>query len=62
MGEMAQIFISEIEWLAVLKFRATCLSTSLFPTESKSRLYEKFSSGLMTICQDLRNFLPLAEN
>ena len=30
MGEMAQTFISEIEWLAVLKCRATGLSTSLF--------------------------------
>ena len=28
MGEMAQTFISEIEWLAVLKCRATGLSTS----------------------------------
>ena len=28
MGEMAQIFISEIEWLAALKCRATGLSTS----------------------------------
>ena len=33
MGEMAQIFISEIEWLAALKCRATGLSTSLFLTE-----------------------------
>ena len=35
MGEMAQIFISEIEWLAALKCRATGLSTSLFPTERR---------------------------
>ena len=28
MSEMAQTFISEIEWLAVLKCRATGLSTS----------------------------------
>ena len=33
MGEMAQTFISEIEWLAALKCRATGLSTSLFLTE-----------------------------
>ena len=32
MGEMAQTFISEIEWLAALKCRATGLSTSLFLT------------------------------
>ena len=30
MGEMAQTFISEIEWLAALNCRATGLSTSLF--------------------------------
>ena len=35
MGEMAQIFISEIEWLAALKCRATGLSTSLFLTERR---------------------------
>ena len=35
MGEMAQIFISEIEWLAALKCRATGLSTSLFLTEQR---------------------------
>ena len=35
MGEMAQIFISEIEWLAALKCRATSLSTSLFLTERR---------------------------
>ena len=29
MGEMAQTFISEIEWLAALKCRATGLATSL---------------------------------
>ena len=33
MGEMAQTFISDIEWLAALKCRATDLSTSLFLTE-----------------------------
>ena len=33
MGEMAQTFISEMEWLTVLKCRATGLSTSLFLTE-----------------------------
>ena len=33
MGEMAQTFMSEIEWLTALKFRATGLSTSLFLTE-----------------------------
>ena len=35
MGEMAQIFISEIELLAALKCRATGLSTSLFLTERR---------------------------
>ena len=35
MGEMAQIFISEIEWLAALKCRGTGLSTSLFLTERR---------------------------
>ena len=35
MGEMAQTFISEIEWLAALKCRPTGLSTSLFPTERR---------------------------
>ena len=35
MGEMAQIFISEIEWLAVLKCHARGLSTSLFLTEQR---------------------------
>ena len=35
MGEMAQIFISEIEWLAALKCRTTGLSTSLFLTEQR---------------------------
>ena len=35
MGEMAQIFISEIEWLAALKCRVTGLSTSLFLTERR---------------------------
>ena len=35
MGEMAQTFLSEIEWLAALKCRATGLSTSLFLTERK---------------------------
>ena len=30
MGEMAQTFTSEIQWLAVLKGHATVLSTSLF--------------------------------
>ena len=33
MGEMVEIFISEIEWLAALKCHATGLSTSLFLTE-----------------------------
>ena len=32
MGEMAQTFMSEIEWLAKLKCHATGLSTSLFLT------------------------------
>ena len=35
MGEMAQTFMSEIEWLAALKCRATGLSTSLFLTERR---------------------------
>ena len=35
MGEMAQTFISEIEWLAVLKCRATGLSTSFSLTERR---------------------------
>ena len=35
MGEMAQTFISEIEWLAALKCHATGLSTSLLLTEMK---------------------------
>ena len=35
MGEMAQIFISEIEWLTTLKCRTTGLSTSLFLTERR---------------------------
>ena len=35
MGEMAQTFISEIDWLTALKCRATGLSTSLFLTERK---------------------------
>ena len=35
MDEMAQTFISEIEWLAVLKCRATGLSTLLFLTERR---------------------------
>ena len=30
MGEIAQTFMSEIEWLAALKCRTTGLSTSLF--------------------------------
>ena len=34
MGEMAQTFISEIEWLAILKCRATGLST-LFLTQRR---------------------------
>ena len=34
-GEMAQIFISEVEWLAALKCRTTGLSTSLFLTERR---------------------------
>ena len=36
MGEMAQTFMSEIEWLAALKYRATGLSTSMFLTERRS--------------------------
>ena len=35
MGEMAQTVMSEIEWLAALKCRATGLSTSLFLTEQR---------------------------
>ena len=35
MGEKAQTFILEIEWLAALKCRATGLSTSLFLTERR---------------------------
>ena len=35
MGGMAQIFISEIEWLAALKCRATGLSKALFLTERR---------------------------
>ena len=35
MGEMVQTFMSEIEWLAALKCRATGLSTSLFLTERR---------------------------
>ena len=35
MGEIAQTFMSEIEWLAALKCRATGLSTSLFLTERR---------------------------
>ena len=35
MGEMAQTFISEIDWLTALKYRATGLSTSLFLTERR---------------------------
>ena len=35
MDEMAQSFIPEIEWLAVLRCRATGLSTSLFLTERR---------------------------
>ena len=35
MGEMAQTFMSEIEFLAALKCRATGLSTSLFLTERR---------------------------
>ena len=34
-GEMAQIFISEIEWLAALKCRATGLSTPYVPYGTK---------------------------
>ena len=41
MGEIAQTFMSEIEWLAALKCRATGLSTSLFLTER----------GVQQICQ-----------
>ena len=33
MGEMAQSFMSEMEWLAALRCRATGLSTSFFFTE-----------------------------
>ena len=42
--EMAQTFISEIEWLAALKCHATSLSTSLFLTERKcsANLSDKF--------------------
>ena len=36
MGEMAQTFISEIQWLSLLKYRATSLSTSLFFRERRS--------------------------
>ena len=35
MGEMAQTFTSEIEWLTALKCSATGLSTSLFLTERR---------------------------
>ena len=35
MGEIGQTFMSEIEWLAALKCRATGLSTSLFFTERR---------------------------
>ena len=35
MGEIAQTFMSEIEWLSALKCRATGLSTSLFLTEQR---------------------------
>ena len=35
MGEMAQSFMSEIEWLAALKCRETGLSTSLFLAERR---------------------------
>ena len=42
MCEMAQIFILEIEWLAVLKCRATGLSTSLFFIRNE---------GVQQICQ-----------
>ena len=35
MGEMAQTFISEIDWIAALKCRATGLSTSFFLTERR---------------------------
>ena len=35
MDEMAQTFISEIEWLAVLKCRATGLSASFAPYGTK---------------------------
>ena len=38
MGEMAQTFISEIEWLTVSKCRAIGLSTSLFLTERTLRV------------------------
>ena len=35
MGEIAQTFISEIEWFAALKYRATGFSTSLFLSERR---------------------------
>ena len=41
MGEMAQTFMSEIEWLAALKCRATGLLTSLFLR----------NEGVQQICQ-----------
>ena len=47
MGEMAQTFISEIEWLTALKCRATGLSTSLFLTE---REQEKVPPGACRFC------------
>ena len=58
MGEIAQTFMSEIEWLAALKCRATGLSTSLFLTErrcsanlSDRRCYEILIFGIYTRCQ-----------
>ena len=39
MGEIAQTFMSEIEWLVALKCRATGLSTSLFLAERRCSEY-----------------------
>ena len=41
MGEMAQIFISEIEWLAALKCHATGLSTSLLERRCSANLSDR---------------------
>ena len=48
MGEIAQTFMSEIEWLATLKCRATGLSTSLF--SKKRRCSANLSDRLSLYC------------